>query len=157
MLLKATDFNVENFDTVSVKYPQLDVFAEALQVTAENIGSLSVELHTGIDYVDDRPQLKLRLDRGEGETPQDVFVRPNDWVVALWDQLYVFKDFDFKVTFAFTSLVPPPSHADWHKRVDKDPEPELMNTEVLTDDSSVRGNLEDVLPTDAWDNDLRRQ
>lgn len=104
MILKAKDFNARNLvGTVSVSYSAQDIKTEALEVTAENIGALSVELHTGISYSDGAPVLFLKLDRGEDEEPQMAELRPGMWIVALWEQLYVFKDFDFKTTFIFNS------------------------------------------------------
>lgn len=110
MILKAVDFNAHHLGTVSVRYAPQDLVTEALQVTAENIGSLSVELQTDLWYEDDHPYIKIKAERVDDSSDPDhvtLRIRVNDWIVVLWDEIHVFKDFDFKTTFAFTSLVTP--------------------------------------------------
>lgn len=125
MPLKASDFNVRHLGTVPVTYSAQAIRTEALKVTPENIGPLSVELHVGLNYISSKGLLYLQFDRGEVEEPQAVEVQAGDWIVALWEQLYLFKEAEFRHTFKVN-----------------EPRVELFPEELAVPETKIRGNLE---------------
>lgn len=105
--------NLQDFDSifylgaVSVSYPPKDINTEAIQVVPGNIGALSVELQTELCYRNDgAPFIEIEVGRGTEQNPKPdrfVSIRPGDWIVVLWDELHVFRDFEFKSTFVVSS------------------------------------------------------
>lgn len=115
MILTAEDFDsLYHLGSVQVTYSPRNINTEAIQVTKENIGALSVELRQDLRYGDDGQPFfscdAARKDKKEtGQAPYTVMnVRVGDWVVVLWDELHVFRDYEFKHTFDFVD--PKPAH-----------------------------------------------
>lgn len=109
MILSARDFSGYHLGTTLVSYPPKNINTEALLVTPENIGAVSLELKAELLYDDkDSPYMALEVARGTGQhaVHRMMTVRVEDWIVVLWDELHVFKDFEFRNTFHFHSEKP---------------------------------------------------
>lgn len=104
MILSANDFTGYHLGTVLVAYSPKGIKTEAVQVTAENVGALSLELDEELRYYDTgEPFIQFRAQRGtddEPKTPAVVTLRVTDWLVCIGDELRMFRDFEFKRTFA---------------------------------------------------------
>lgn len=117
MILTVQDFNAWELGGVSVRYSPRAITTQALQVTPENIGALSIELRTDLRYNEQGfPYLSIKVARESAEFAEEktriYAVRIGDWLVVLWDELHVFRDYEFKNTFQLnednSSFVLPP-------------------------------------------------
>jgi hypothetical protein len=102
---------IYHLGSIPVSYPPKDIRTEAIQVTLANIGALSLEFHASLRYaVDDgMPFFNLDVRRAIDEDPDksiSVHVRVNEWMVVLWDELYIFRDAEFRNTFVLDNLSP---------------------------------------------------
>jgi hypothetical protein len=129
---------------LSVSYPPRDINTAALQVTPENIGALSVEFHEDLRYEEagpGRPYFMFRAERANDEEPDRnavaLRVCLGYWIVVLWDQLHVFRDFEFKSTFTINS--PGPQH---QLPVDGSAMSHLQELEIRAD-GALRGIVHD--------------
>jgi hypothetical protein len=91
---------------VTASYTPRDLHVQAIQVTRENIGKLSLEFETELRYADGGlPYFHFwakRFDetQPDGQEPPVVLnVRLGDWIVALWGELHIYRDADFINTF----------------------------------------------------------
>lgn len=86
-----------------VSYPPKNIETVAFQVTAENIGALSIEFEAELRYNGDgRPYFSFQAERStpqKQESPAILYVSPGDWIVVLWDQFRLFRENEFKNTF----------------------------------------------------------
>jgi hypothetical protein len=114
MIFAAKDFNVYHLGMIPVNYPPRSINTYAIQVTSENIGALSLELQVGLRYDGDGvPYVKFAAERGtveQPDTPDGLHVYVDDWIVVLWDQLYVFQDTEFRNTFHHSVAEPTLRH-----------------------------------------------
>ncbi len=70
----------------------------AVQVTDENIGKLSLLFRAEIMYRNDEyPYFRFDAKRGDGV--RTLIVNPTNWILPLWDELYVWDDVTFTTTF----------------------------------------------------------
>lgn len=95
------------FGMVQVTYSPKNIGTFALQVTRENIGALSIEFESELKY-DAAGTSYFQIDVGRrSEIDPDDFVRigiqPGDWLVILWDEYRLFRDYEFKHTFRMNS------------------------------------------------------
>lgn len=109
----ARSINLLHLNPVRVSYHPKDIHTEAIQVSIENVGKLSLEFETELYYeAQGRPYfvfMSKRFDAGEpdGQTsPHELYVRLSDWIVPLWDELHVFRDAVFQNTFTFDDPKP---------------------------------------------------
>lgn len=116
MLLTAQDFDdLYHLGSVAVTYTPRSINTEAIQVSSDNIGALSVELRQDLLYYDDgKPYFICGMKRDNAEEPHKapvyLYVRLTDWIVVLWDQIHIFRDYEFKTTFSFPSKTTLPAH-----------------------------------------------
>jgi hypothetical protein len=103
-------FNAESVDLshlnpIRVSYAPKDIHTEAVQVTMQNIGKLSLEFEA--ELFRDRhgsPYFLLNAERVSVDAPVGtvkVGVREDDWIVVLGDELHVFQDDVFANTFSW--------------------------------------------------------
>lgn len=104
----AQSLDLSHLNPDIVSYEPKAIRTEALQVTLENIGKLSLEFEEELFYdVNGRPYFMFsakRFDAGEPDgqqPPSELCVRLTDWIIPLWDEIHIFRDGIFKHTFAF--------------------------------------------------------
>lgn len=106
----AQTLNLSHLNPAKVSYDPQDIHTEAIQVTPENIGKLSLEFMEELFYDDlngGRPYFVFSAKRFDAEEPNEqvmpteLTVRLTDWIVPLWDELHVFRDVIFQHTFTF--------------------------------------------------------
>lgn len=104
----ARSLDLSHLNPVSVSYDPKNIHTEAIQVTPENIGKLSLEFEEELFYdVQGRPYFVFSAKRFDASKPDgqqdpgELYVRLTDWILPLWDELHVFRDGIFKNTFTF--------------------------------------------------------
>lgn len=143
MALTAEDFDaVHHLGALPVSYPPRDINTEAIQVLPENIGALTVEFHEDLRYEENgRPYFIFVADRTTDEDPDKppavLRVCLDYWIVVLWGQLHVFRDFEFKSTFNVKHSGP-----QHQLSVDDSAMSELERLEVRSD-GALRGIVHD--------------
>jgi hypothetical protein len=115
-IFNAVSVNLLHLGPVSVSYEPKGIHTEALHVTEENIGKLSLEFEEELFY--DRVGVPYflfcaqRFDHGQvmkdGEPrktvdPAELYVRLTDWIVPLRGELHVFRNKVFQCTFTITN------------------------------------------------------
>lgn len=109
--IRVEEFNIYSLGAEAVSYHLKDIHTLAMQVTRKNIGILALEFETELIYTADaEPYLNIHVARGPKEEPENdrnLIVRPNDWLVILWDEIHLFKDPEFRSTFSFDGLSAP--------------------------------------------------
>lgn len=106
-VLNAESLNLSHLNPRQISYEPKNIHTEAIQVTPENIGKLSLEFEQELVYDNQgRPYFFFsaqRFDSGldvlDGST--ELFVRMTDWIVPLRGELHVFRDDVFQNTFDF--------------------------------------------------------
>jgi hypothetical protein len=104
MIFSGKDFQVYHLGSVAVSYPPRSINTQAIQVTPQNIGALSLEFKVGLHYsTDGSPYIKIHVERepftsGPKRTVE-LMIFVDDWIVVLWDELHIFQDVEFKNTF----------------------------------------------------------
>jgi hypothetical protein len=110
-IIGVQDFNIYSLGAEAVSYHLKDIHTLALQATRENIGILALELAVELLYDEhDNAYFKIRVERGTDENPEAarvLHVRPNDWIVILWDEIHLYQDYEFRNTFSFDGLSAP--------------------------------------------------
>lgn len=109
--LNAESVNLIHLQPELVSYEPKGIHTEALQVTSENIGKLSLEFEKELLYDNQgRPffffaaqRFDSNLDDIDGAA--ELFVRVTDWIVPLRGEIHIFRDLIFKNTFAFDNPV----------------------------------------------------
>lgn len=104
----AESLNLSHLSPHRVSYAPKNIVTEAIQVTPENIGKLSLEFEEELFYdAQGRPYFYFSADRfdeliegGKGD-PSEVFVRLMDWIVPLRGEIHIYRDGLFQHTFAF--------------------------------------------------------
>lgn len=106
----AESLNLQHLGPEAVSYQPRGIHTEAIQVTPENIGKLSLEFQEEMFYDQSgRPYFvfsakRFAEDEPDGQTgPSELFVRLTDWIVPLWGELHIFRDHIFQNTFTFDS------------------------------------------------------
>jgi len=109
----ARSLNLSHLNPVSVSYHPKSIHTEAIQVTPDNIGKLSLEFEEELFYEHDgRPYFVFsakRFDANEPDgqqAPNELYVRLTDWIVPLWDELHIFRNAIFQATFDFDEPMP---------------------------------------------------
>jgi hypothetical protein len=104
----AQSLDLSHLDPAKVSYEPKNIHTEAIYVTPENIGKLSLEFEEELFYdVDGRAYFVFsakRFDSHEPDgqkAPNELYVRLTDWIVPLWDELHVFRNVLFQNTFTF--------------------------------------------------------
>jgi hypothetical protein len=144
MIVSGEHFDdVYHLGAIAVTYPRKNIHTAALQVVPENIGSLCVEFQEDLRYEEagpGRPYFVLRADRPSEEnsraTVSNLRVCLGYWIVVLWDQLHVFRDFEFKSTFHIDSSEPQ------HQLPDDSAMSHLQELEIRSD-GALRGSVHD--------------
>jgi hypothetical protein len=101
---KADDLNLRHLVTGSYSYAPKDIHVEAIFVTLENIGALSLEYEADLEWSDEKgPYFYLKAWR-HNETVEDqdyliLTVRPDFWLVPLRGEIHLFDDVSFTSTF----------------------------------------------------------
>jgi hypothetical protein len=100
----SADVNLSHLNPIPCDYHHKGIHTEAIQVTPENIGKLSLEFEKELFYAGDgRPYFVFDAQRGEdgsvtGEVTQ-LFVRVTDWIVPLRGEIHIYHDLTFWTTF----------------------------------------------------------
>jgi hypothetical protein len=102
----AQDIRLAHLFPVQVSYPPKQLHTEALQVTIENIGKLSLEFEEELFYdAGGHPYFVFAAERGtaldadQPRTEITLYVRLTDWIVPLRGELHVFRNVIFQSTF----------------------------------------------------------
>lgn len=99
----AKDVRLFHLNMLEVTYAPKDIQTMALEVTPDNIGSLSLEFETDLFYYENgMPFFKISVTRGtELDTKPNLLlhVRIGDWIVILWDEIHIFRTHEFNSTF----------------------------------------------------------
>lgn len=99
--LNAESVNLVHLNPELVSYEPKGIHTEALQVTLENIGKLSLEFETEVQYAENGlPFLLIKVERFDKD-PKHLYFRLTDWIVPLWGEIHVFRDLMFRSTFTF--------------------------------------------------------
>lgn len=110
-IIGVEDFNIYTLGAEAVSYHLKDIHTLALQATRENIGILALELAVELLYDGNDAYFRIRVERGTDENPEAarmLAVHPNDWLVILWDEIHLYRDYEFRNTFSFDGLSAPP-------------------------------------------------
>lgn len=102
MIYRAEDADLSDFDIKRVSYKNNTMFTEAVQVTIENIGGLSIEFETGLSYGGGVPYFQFLAQRGtedEKMEPTKMHIVVGLWIIVLWNELHLFHDREFQNTF----------------------------------------------------------
>lgn len=103
MGIRAEDVNLSHLGLQRVSYDPKGIFTEAIKVTPENIGKLSLEFDDELFYTHDGfPYFIIDALRGTEEAPKPnaalrVFV--HSWIVVLRNEIHVFHAREFEATF----------------------------------------------------------
>lgn len=103
----AESLNLSHLNPHWVRYDPKNIRTQAIQVTPQNIGKLSLEFEEEIFYdAQGRPYFYFSADRFENGSaevrdPSEVFVRLMDWIVPLRGEIHVYRDGLFQHTFEF--------------------------------------------------------
>jgi hypothetical protein len=108
----AQSLNLSHLNPQPVSYHPKNIHTEAIQVTPDNIGKLSLEFEEELFYgADGRPYFvfsakRFDPDEPDGQQPpNELYLRLTDWIVPLWDEIHVFRDVVFQKTFTFNEPV----------------------------------------------------
>lgn len=85
-------------------YEPKNIHIQAVQVTPENIGKLSLEFEEEMFYDQQgRPYFVFTAERKSveegGEQVSELYVRLTDWIVPLRGELHIYRDITFQNTF----------------------------------------------------------
>lgn len=107
----ASSANLNHLNPHSVSYERKGIHTEAILVTTENIGKLSLEFETEVLYSNTQSlpyfwiTVARKLDQDTDETGMTgsarLCVRVNDWIVPLRNEIHIYTDELFRNTFAF--------------------------------------------------------
>jgi hypothetical protein len=104
----AESIDLSHLGPVKAVYHPKDIHVEALNVTRENIGKLSLEFEAELWYADGGlPFFRFDAKRFDNtqpdgqQPPVTLHVRLNDWILALWGELHIYRDVEFTNTFIF--------------------------------------------------------
>jgi hypothetical protein len=104
----ARSLDLSHLNPDRVSYDHKEIHTEAIQVTPENIGKLSLEFEEELFYDQGgRPYFVFSAKRFDPDAvdgqqpPHELYVRLTDWIVPLWDELHIFRDPIFRNTFTF--------------------------------------------------------
>lgn len=110
----AQSLDLSHLNPVKVSYEPKAIRSEAIQVTPENIGKLSLEFEeelyhdgsSGLPYFAiSVKRFDLREPDGQ-KAPRHLYVRVTDWIVSLWDEIHVFRNNVMLNTFTFDDYGP---------------------------------------------------
>lgn len=106
----SSDVSLLHLNPIPCNYSPKGIHTEAIQVTPENIGKLSLEFEEELFYgPDSRPFFVFDAQRGEnmadGEVTQ-LYVRVTDWIVPLRGEIHIYRDQTFWTTFDLPTAVP---------------------------------------------------
>jgi hypothetical protein len=107
----AASVNLSHLNPQNVSYEPKGIHTEAIHVTSENIGMLSLEFETELLYSNSQSlpyfyvTLARKLDQDTSETGMTgtsrMCVRVNDWIVPLRNEIHIYTDELFVNTFTF--------------------------------------------------------
>lgn len=103
MILAAKDVNLIHFNPDHVSYEPKGIHTEAIHVTIENVGKLSLEFESELEVRTEVPLFVFTAERGTDEEPcmpRRLTVRVGDWIVPLRGELHVYTDTCFGYTFS---------------------------------------------------------
>lgn len=112
--MNSESVNLVHLGPELVSYEPKGIHTEALQVTLENIGKLSLEFEVEVEYAPNGfPFLHVKVSRDdEGiDDPRYVYFRLTDWIVPLRGEIHVFRDHMFRSTFTFDNPTVAAKHA----------------------------------------------
>jgi hypothetical protein len=108
MIYDSDNILLSHLGPVSATYPPKKINVQAINVTRENIGKLALEFEAELWYAEGSlPYFQFeakRFDEGQPDgqlPPKNLSVRLGDWIVALWGELHIYRDLDFRNTFTF--------------------------------------------------------
>lgn len=108
MIYDSDNILLNHLGPISATYPPKDIHVQAIQVTRENIGKLALEFEAELWYAEGGlPYFRFdakRFDDSQSDgqlPPANLNVRLDDWIVALWGELHIYRDVDFRNTFLF--------------------------------------------------------
>lgn len=130
MEFAAHDVSLGHLGTTRVSYAPKSILSEAIQVTPENIGKLSIEFESELFYREDgAPYFIFWAKRGTDEAPEprrQLRIVPGVWIIPLWDdELHVYRDVEFRRTF----LIEPELIVD----------PTLFETTLVKEEQKLEG------------------
>lgn len=109
--LDAAAISLRHFAPHHVSYEPMDLHTEAVQVTEENVGRLSLEFETELFFSDTNglPYFRITVARhGPNDTTETgmtewivLTVRVGDWIIPLRGEIHVYRDVTFIHTFQF--------------------------------------------------------
>jgi hypothetical protein len=105
--LNAESVNLVHLGPELVSYEPKGIHTEALQVTPENIGKLSLEFEKELVHDSQgRPYFFFPAERFDSglddiDGAAELFVRLTDWIVPLRGEIHIFRDVIFRHTFTF--------------------------------------------------------
>lgn len=138
--LNAESVNLVHLGPELVSYEPKSIHTEALQVTLENIGKLSLEFEAEVEYAPNGfPFLHVKVSRDdEGiDDPRYVYFRLTDWIVPLRGEIHVFRDNMFRSTFTFDNPVVAAKHAQGPPQMS----PALGNVRWGDHDTGIAANI----------------
>lgn len=104
-IFTAESVNLSHLNPGRYSYEPKNIHVEAVYVTPENIGKLSLEFEEELFYdVTGRPYFAFDAERrsvDDGESPEtsQLYVRLTDWIVPLRGELHIYRDQTFQSTF----------------------------------------------------------
>jgi hypothetical protein len=106
MIYESGNILLNHLGPVSAMYSPKDIHVWALQATRENIGKLALEFESELLYGEGGlpcfrfPAKRFGDTQPDGQLPPvRLTVRLGDWIVALWGELHIYRDLDFRNTF----------------------------------------------------------
>ena len=107
--ISSADVSLSHLNPIPCDYHHKAIHTEAIQVTLENIGKLSLEFEEELFYgPDGRPFFVFDAQRGEnvdgGEVTQ-LYVRVTDWIVPLRGEIHIYREQTFWTTFDLPTAV----------------------------------------------------
>lgn len=111
----ASSLTLDHLDPRMVSYEPKGIFTEAVLVTNENIGKLSLEFEEELCYSSSPPHMpyfffsaarrgEKDADEKEWTVSKRLTVRINDWIVPLRGEIHMYPDELFRNTFTFEGV-----------------------------------------------------
>jgi hypothetical protein len=99
--LNSASVNLSHLNPERVSYEPKNIHTEAIQVTAENIGKLSLEFEEELFFDSvGNPYFMFTAER-EGQESSELYVHLTNWIIPLRGELHRFTDEIFTSTFTF--------------------------------------------------------
>jgi len=114
-VFNAESVDLSHLDLQVVEYAPKNIITEALQITQENIGKLSLEFEEELFFDQGgRPYFVFTAERLDGTQVDpaiaakdsiELYVRLTDWIVPLRGELHIFRDLIFQHTFSIGDTI----------------------------------------------------